>query len=88
MSSTASPFYKCDACGRTFEYLGELERHTREEHNKYATNRCVTINLEYSRFQVKNYISYQPYYRSRLHILVSVIQFLIVWISLDLSDIK
>jgi DNA-directed RNA polymerase subunit RPC12/RpoP len=34
MSSTASPFYKCDACGRTFKSLGELERHKREEHNK------------------------------------------------------
>jgi hypothetical protein len=34
MSSTASPFYKCDACGRTFNSLGELERHKREEHKK------------------------------------------------------
>jgi hypothetical protein len=34
MSSTASAFYKCDACGRTFNSLGELERNRREEHNK------------------------------------------------------
>jgi len=34
MSSTASPFYKCDACGRTFKSLGELEKHKREEHKK------------------------------------------------------
>jgi hypothetical protein len=34
MSFTASPFYKCDACGRTFNSLGELGEHKLEKHKK------------------------------------------------------
>ncbi|NAL77336.1 C2H2-type zinc finger protein [Nitrososphaera sp. AFS] len=34
MSSTASPSYRCEMCGSTFNYLQELEEHKRLRHQK------------------------------------------------------
>jgi hypothetical protein len=34
MSSTSSPSYSCEACGRSFNWLQELEQHKRQEHQK------------------------------------------------------
>ncbi|MRN40759.1 MAG: hypothetical protein FIO02_06935 [Nitrosopumilales archaeon] len=34
MSSTSSPSYRCEACGRSFNWLQELEQHKRQEHQK------------------------------------------------------
>jgi C2H2-type zinc finger len=34
MSSTSSPSYRCYACGRSFNWLQELEEHKRQEHQK------------------------------------------------------
>ena len=34
MSSTSSPSYRCEACGRSFDWLQELEQHKRQEHQK------------------------------------------------------
>ncbi|MFZ0896743.1 MAG: C2H2-type zinc finger protein, partial [Candidatus Nitrosopolaris sp.] len=34
MSSTSSPSYRCEVCGRSFDWLQELEQHKRQEHQK------------------------------------------------------
>jgi hypothetical protein len=34
MSSTSSPSYRCEACGRSFNWLQKLEQHKRQEHQK------------------------------------------------------
>ncbi|MFZ0514077.1 MAG: C2H2-type zinc finger protein [Candidatus Nitrosopolaris sp.] len=34
MSSTSSPSYRCETCGRSFNWLQELEQHKRQEHQK------------------------------------------------------
>lgn len=34
MSSTSSPSYRCEACGKSFDRLQELEQHKRQEHQK------------------------------------------------------
>ncbi len=34
MSSTASPSYRCEVCGASFNSLQELEQHNRQEHQK------------------------------------------------------
>jgi len=43
MSSTASPYYRCETCGRSFETLPELEQHKRQEHQKWSrpVTHCV-----------------------------------------------
>ncbi|PWU79754.1 MAG: hypothetical protein DLM72_15770 [Candidatus Nitrosopolaris wilkensis] len=34
MSSTASPYYRCEVCGTSFNSLQKLEQHKRQEHQK------------------------------------------------------
>jgi hypothetical protein len=34
MSSTSSPSYRCEACGRSFNWPQELEEHKLKEHRK------------------------------------------------------
>jgi DNA-directed RNA polymerase subunit RPC12/RpoP len=34
MSSTSSPSYRCETCGKSFDWLQELEQHKRQDHQK------------------------------------------------------